>query len=76
MADLIKVQHNSDAHVISTVHVHMSKSHCLEVITLRGSKDTIIKLANAVAGISGIEFSKLFTFAFSESETFEHDHTH
>ena len=76
MADLIKVQHNSDAHVISTVHVHMSKSHCLEVITLRGSKDTIIKLANAVAGISGIEFSKLFTFAFSEGETFDHGHTH
>ena len=36
MGNLIKVQHNSDAHVISTVHVHMSKSHCLEVITLRG----------------------------------------
>ena len=76
MADFIKVQHNSDAHVISTVHVHMSKSHCMEVITLRGSKDAIIKLANAVAGISGIEFSKLFTFAFSEGETFDHAHTH
>ncbi|MHA1863603.1 MAG: nickel-responsive transcriptional regulator NikR [Candidatus Thorarchaeota archaeon] len=76
MADLIKVQHNSDAHVISTLHVHMSKSHCLEVITLRGSQDSILKLSNTVAGISGIEFSKLFTFALPEGEDFEHGHIH
>lgn len=76
MADLIKVQHNSEAHAISTVHVHMSKSHCLEIITLRGSKDSILKLANTVAGISGIEFSKLFTFSLPEDEDFEHGHTH
>ncbi len=76
MADLIRVQHNSEAHVISTVHVHMSKSHCMEVITLRGSNDAIVKLANTVAGISGIEYSKLFTYALSEGENFEHDHTH
>ena len=76
MADLIKVQHNSEAHVISTVHVHMTKSHCLEVITLEGSKDSILKLANTVAGISGIEFSKLFTFSLPEGGNFEHGHTH
>jgi len=76
MADLIKVQHNSEAHVISTVHVHMTKTHCLEVITLKGSKDSILKLANTVAGISGIEFSKLFTFSLPEGENFEHGHPH
>lgn len=76
MADLIKVQHNSEAHVISTVHVHMTKTHCLEVITLKGSKDSILKLANTVAGISGIEFAKLFTFSLTEGENFEHGHTH
>lgn len=76
MADLIKVQHNSDAHVISTVHVHMSQSQCLEVITLKGSKESITKLANKVTGISGIEYSKLFTFALPEGAELNHSHQH
>ena len=76
MADLIKAQHSSDAHVISTVHVHMTRSHCLEVITLKGSKESITKLANKVTGISGIEYAKLFTFALPEGEDYEQGHTH
>ena len=73
MADLIKVQHISEAHVISTVHVHISKSHCLEVITVKGSKQEITKLANKISGISGIEYAKLFTFSLPDNEM-EHVH--
>lgn len=76
MADLIKAQHTSEAHVIATVHVHMSQSHCLEVITLKGSKESITKLANKVTGISGIEYAKLFTFSLPEGEDFNYGHTH
>lgn len=75
MADLIKVQHTSDAHVISTVHIHISKEHCLEVITMRGSKDAISKLANTVSGITGVEYAQLFTFSLPELEL-EHEHAH
>jgi len=76
MADLIKVQHTSDAHVISTIHVHMSQSHCLEVITLKGSKESVTKLANKVTGISGIEYAKLFTFSLPEDADLGHSHQH
>jgi CopG family transcriptional regulator, nickel-responsive regulator len=76
MADLIKVQHTSEAHVVSTVHIHMSKSHCLEVITLKGSKESIKKLANKISGISGIEYSKLFTFALPDDAELDHIHHH
>ncbi|TFG97330.1 nickel-responsive transcriptional regulator NikR [Candidatus Thorarchaeota archaeon] len=76
MADLIKIQHASDAHVISTVHVHMSQSHCLEVITLKGSKESITKLANKITGITGIEYAKLFTFALPEDAEMNHSHRH
>ena len=76
MAELIRVQHNSEAHVISTVHIHMSHSHCLEVITLEGSKKTVVELANKVAGISGIDYAKLFTFSLPESEGKECSHNH
>jgi CopG family nickel-responsive transcriptional regulator len=76
MAELIKVQHNSEAHVISTVHIHVSKSHCLEVVTLKGSKDSIQKLANTISGISGMDYVKLFTFSLPEGEDIEHSHIH
>jgi len=76
MSDLIKAQHTSDAHVISTVHIHMSQSHCLEVITLKGSKDSVTKLANKVMGISGIEYSKLFTYALPDDVELDHSHHH
>ena len=76
MADLIKAQHSSEAHVISTVHVHMSQSHCLEVITLKGSQEAIKKLANKVTGITGIEFAKLFTFALPDDADVNHTHHH
>ncbi|TFH06718.1 MAG: nickel-responsive transcriptional regulator NikR [Candidatus Thorarchaeota archaeon] len=76
MADLIKVQHTSDAHVISTVHVHVSKSHCLEVITLKGSEESITKLANKVSGITGIEYAKLFTFALPDDAEMDQTHHH
>jgi len=76
MSDLIKVQHNSEAHVISTVHVHMSQSHCMEVLTLKGPKDEITKLANRVSGISGIEYAKLFTFSLPEESSNGHSHSH
>lgn len=75
MADLIKVQHSSEAHVISTVHVHISKTHCLEVITLRGSKEAILKLANTISGITGIEYSRLFTFSLPDDNNV-HTHSH
>ena len=75
MADLIRVQHSSDAEVISTVHVHISKAHCLEVITVKGSKEEVTKLANKIAGISGIEYAKLFTFLLPEEELI-HNHVH
>ena len=75
MAELIKVQHTSEAHVISTVHIHISRTHCLEVITVKGSKESILRLANKVSGISGIEYAKLFTFSLPEDDT-EHEHVH
>ena len=32
MNALLKAQHNSDAHVISTVHTHITKEYCFEIL--------------------------------------------
>jgi CopG family nickel-responsive transcriptional regulator len=76
MEALIKAQHNSEANVISTIHVHVSQSLCLEVITLSGSKEDITKLANKISGISGIEFVRLFAFSLPDDAAIGHSYAH
>jgi CopG family nickel-responsive transcriptional regulator len=76
MESLIKAQHDSKANVISTLHVHVSSSSCMEVITLTGTKDSITGLANRISGISGIEFVKLFSFSLPDDAETIHSHNH
>ncbi len=76
MADLIRVQHDGHANVVSTVHVHISRTHCLEVITLKGDKKSIEALANKVSGLKGIEYVRLFTFFLPDDEGVEYGHIH
>ncbi|MBY8998631.1 MAG: nickel-responsive transcriptional regulator NikR [Candidatus Thorarchaeota archaeon] len=76
MADLMKAQHDAHAQVISTVHVHVSQTHCMEVITLRGDREAIERLTNKVSGLKGIEFVRLFTFVLPEGSDIGLSHTH
>jgi CopG family nickel-responsive transcriptional regulator len=76
MADLMKAQHDEHTHVVSTVHVHISKSHCLEVITLKGDRRSIERLANRVSGLKGIEYVRIFTFVLPEDGEIDHPHSH
>ena len=74
MTELTNAQHGSSTDVISTLHVHLTPSHCLEVLTMRGKKKSIQKLADKIGGLSGVEFARLFMFAVPESS--EHNHSH
>ena len=76
MTDLMKVQHDAHAQVVSTVHVHATHSRCLEVITLKGNRKAIEELANKVSGLKGIEHVRLFTFNLPEDDGTGHDHSH
>ena len=76
MAELTNAQHASNANVISTMHVHLTPSHCMEVLTLTGSQGNIQKLADRVSGLSGVEFTKLFSFTVPESPYQDHEHHH
>jgi CopG family nickel-responsive transcriptional regulator len=74
MAELTNAQHCCDADVISTMHIHLTHSYCLEVITIKGSKAGIEEIANKIEGLSGIEYARLFSFALPEE--LGHGHTH
>ncbi|MFX1262530.1 MAG: nickel-responsive transcriptional regulator NikR [Promethearchaeota archaeon] len=76
MAELTNTQHDSTANVISTMHVHLTPSHCMEVLTLSGSQEEIQKLADRVSGLSGVDFTKLFSFVVPESSENDHAHHH
>lgn len=75
MAELLKAQHESNVNVVSTVHIHISRTHCLEVITMKGKPSHIEKLANHISGLSGVDYSRLFTFTIPEDEG-KTDHHH
>jgi CopG family nickel-responsive transcriptional regulator len=76
MADLMEAQHKAQAEVVSTVHVHISQSHCMEVITLRGDRKSIERLSNKVSGLKGIEYVRLFTFVLPEGSDMGQGHSH
>jgi CopG family nickel-responsive transcriptional regulator len=76
MTDLMRVQHDAHAEVISTVHVHATHSHCMEVITLKGTRKAIEDFADKVSGLKGIEYVRLFTFFLPEVTEEGHGHSH
>lgn len=76
MTDLMQAQHDAHVNVVSTIHVHISQSHCLEVITLKGEKRDIEKMANKISGLKGIEYVRLFSFMLPEGEDVGHGHHH
>ncbi|MGY5854807.1 MAG: nickel-responsive transcriptional regulator NikR [Candidatus Thorarchaeota archaeon] len=74
MTGLVKAQHVADAEVISSTHVHLSHSYCLEVMAIRGKREAIEKLAGKISGMSGVAYSRLFAFSLPDED--EHDHHH
>ena len=76
MSDFMRVQHDEHAQVISTIHVHATHSHCMEVITLKGNRRAIENLANKISGLKGIEYVRLFTFFLPEGDDEGHGHSH
>ena len=76
MTDLMRIQHEEHAQVVSTVHIHATHDRCLEVITLKGNRKSIEAFANTVSGLKGIEYVKLFTFFLPDDEDSNHGHIH
>ncbi|MFQ5831818.1 MAG: nickel-responsive transcriptional regulator NikR [Candidatus Thorarchaeota archaeon] len=76
MAALTNAQHGSSANVISTMHVHLTPFHCLEVLTLSGTRENIQKLKDRVSGLSGVEYTNLFSFKVPQSLDRDHSHSH
>ncbi len=56
---LTNYQHNHLNEIISTVHVHLSRHLCLEVLILRGKAKEIRTVADGLIATKGVQHGKL-----------------
>jgi CopG family transcriptional regulator, nickel-responsive regulator len=56
---LIDQQHDSEAEVISSMHVHLDHHNCLEVIVARGQGKTLRYFADRLIGTRGVKHGQL-----------------
>ncbi|MBN2326308.1 MAG: nickel-responsive transcriptional regulator NikR [Candidatus Omnitrophica bacterium] len=56
---LIELQHQSDAVVVSSMHVHLDHHNCLEVIIAKGKGEILRKFADQLIGARGVKHGKL-----------------
>jgi CopG family nickel-responsive transcriptional regulator len=58
---LTEHQHSHHKEIISALHVHLDKHHCLEVVVIRGKARDIKHLADELIGTKGVKHGKLMT---------------
>lgn len=78
---LTELQHLHLARVVTTTHVHLDTSRCLEVILLRGPTKLVRELADGLIGTRGVETGRLVLAAARSIEhgrdaSHGHHHSH
>ena len=58
-AALTDIQHDHHEVIISTLHVHLDHTNCLEVLVVRGRAATIKKIADELIAAKGVKHGKL-----------------
>ncbi|MCC7341562.1 MAG: nickel-responsive transcriptional regulator NikR [Bryobacterales bacterium] len=56
---LTEIQHESESKILSTMHLHITHSLCLEVIVLRGRAGELRALAGSLGSLRGVQHAKL-----------------
>jgi len=56
---LTDIQHKHAGVVVSTLHVHLARHRCLEVLVVRGKANEIRTLADRLIGARGVKHGKL-----------------
>ncbi len=56
---LTELQHQFHRQILATMHIHLDKHNCLEVIAVRGKGGDIKKIADRLLSTKGIKHGKL-----------------
>ncbi len=57
--NLVKEQHDHHSMVLSSVHVHLDRHNCMEVVMLKGRGDKIRSFAEKLIARKGVKHGKL-----------------
>jgi len=58
---LTGLQHQYHKHIISTMHIHLDRHNCLEVLVVRGKGKVIRNIADRLLSTRGVKHGKLTT---------------
>jgi len=56
---ITQVQHDSGANILSSMHIHLNREECLEIVAVRGSPAQLQKIACSLASVRGVKSCKL-----------------
>ena len=56
---LLQLQHDHHTMIISVMHVHLERDHCLEVMVIKGPASEAKGLAGQLIGVKGVKHGKL-----------------
>lgn len=56
---LTEMQHDHHRHIISTLHVHLDRDNCIEVLVVKGPAETVRGIANALISTKGVKHGRL-----------------
>ncbi len=59
MSKVTDTQHEFQASIISTQHIHLDHHNCLEIVAARGKAEEVQKLADALRSIKGVRHATL-----------------
>jgi CopG family nickel-responsive transcriptional regulator len=57
--ELTDFQHASYRNILSSLHIHLDQSHCLEVVVIKGKSRDIQAIADRLLGIKGVKHGGL-----------------
>ena len=52
---LVRIQHDADAEVVVTTHLHLDHHRCLEILVVRGGAEAIHNLESRLRQLKGID---------------------
>ena len=73
---LDSIQHAHCDEIVSSMHVHVDESNCLEVIIMRGESSVVHGIADALLGTKGVLNGDLVTTVVGDEHEHPHEHHH
>jgi CopG family nickel-responsive transcriptional regulator len=71
---IIDLQHDHQEVIISSQHVHLDHYHCLEIVAVKGSVKNVLKLADSLKAVKGVQHCTLSMSATGETLQDIHHH--